>query len=407
MAASVCAEVTVSGQIRMRGNVSETDFDLDTDAVRSYDGRVKLKVDAKLDNGIQGVLELQSAELNDNGGLKANDANWKWGSPNIMKGSLMFRQAWVLFLLGNMVKLKVGHRPLALGTKIFFDWTYYGTDAITLLVTPTDKLLLGAITFKIVEGSGNIGKPDGAGGVNEDDEFDADAYMLLGAFSGGPFNVSGDITYVNFEEKVGDETLTNFSVRGDTTVGPAKVWGDVGYQIGTDKDPAGDVDKSAYAIALRGDFNIADLKLWLAGGIGSGNDAKDTDNDDSYTTLLSADSRNAPFNTFVFDFSVEGATGGTNGGISNLTAIQIGAKHQTTESLSLDGAVTYLKATEDVKDENDIGTEIDARVKYKISKNLTYFIEGGYLLAGDFYEKGLEKGDDDSYRVRHGIVLNF
>ncbi len=68
-----------------------------------------------------------------------------------------------------------------------------------------------------------------------------------------------------------------------------------------------------------------------------------------------------------------------------------------------------MATEENAAKEDEIGTEIDARIKYKLSKNLTYFIEGGYLVAGDFYKTTREaKGDpDDAYRVRHGLVLNF
>ncbi len=281
-----------------------------------------------------------------------------------------------------------------------------------LFVNPNEKLHIAGLTFKVSEGSSE---------ANKDDEHDVDAYLLLGDFNGSMFNVSGDITHVNWKEQVGDKTILNISVRGDVMAGPAKIWGDYSYQIGVDQEtaPAKDIDKRAYAIAIGGDLNIDALKLWLVGGIGSGDDGKKADEDDSYVTLLSSDSRNAPFNTFVYDYTTKASAGTNiftgdrkNVGISNLTAVQIGAKHKTTEKLSLDGTVTYLQATEDVairggKADSDLGTEIDARIKYKLSKNLTYFIEGGYLLAGDAYKDAAGKDPEDPYRIRHGLVLNF
>jgi hypothetical protein len=38
-----------------------------------------------------------------------------------------------------------------------------------------------------------------------------------------------------------------------------------------------------------------------------------------------------------------------------------------------------------------------------------YFIEGGYLFAGDFYKNvtGANVNPDDVYAVRHGVELTF
>jgi hypothetical protein len=68
-----------------------------------------------------------------------------------------------------------------------------------------------------------------------------------------------------------------------------------------------------------------------------------------------------------------------------------------------------------------MGWEIDAKVTYQIDTNLVYYVEGGYLIAGDFYknhtrgkDSGTNFGDNDrsadpdnAYTVRHGIILSF
>ncbi len=73
-------------------------------------------------DNVQGQLTLMS------GDPKAadpdKDGNYTWGTANAMQGSLRINQAWILYTY-KMAGLKVGHMPLALGKKIFFDYTLW------------------------------------------------------------------------------------------------------------------------------------------------------------------------------------------------------------------------------------------------------------------------------------------
>ncbi len=115
-----------------------------------------------------------------------------------------------------------------------------------------------------------------------------------------------------------------------------------------------------------------------------------------------------------------------NTGIANTTYYNLGIDANLTKDLkaSLDGFL--LNATEtgawedylsfwytsaDVDD--DLGWEVDAKVSYKIAKNLTYFVEAGYFSPGGFYGDVMDaiynsQIDKKSVtQVIHGLNLTF
>ena len=57
-------------------------------------------------------------------------------------------------------------------------------------------------------------------------------------------------------------------------------------------------------------------------------------------------------------------------------------------------------------DSKKVGQESDAKITYKLDKNLVYFVEGGYLWTGAFYDQAALTADD-AYAVRHGLTLSF
>ncbi len=98
--------------------------------------------------------------------------------------------------------------------------------------------------------------------------------------------------------------------------------------------------------------------------------------------------------------------------------------YQATPRLALAAAVNYMKFDEDaywvteagnVKNDDDIGWELDVYAKYELYKDLTLDIAAGYLWAGDALDAWADKdGDgyvdsdaDDMYRVSVGVTYTF
>ena len=73
------------------------------------------------------------------------------------------------------------------------------------------------------------------------------------------------------------------------------------------------------------------------------------------------------------------------------------------EGLANTSASIYNQATDphQIGTSKSIGTEVDAIVNYHIDRNLTYYVEGGYLFAGNFW-KGVTPLDASRPRQEPG-----
>jgi predicted porin len=78
----------------------------------------------------------------------------------------------------------------------------------------------------------------------------------------------------------------------------------------------------------------------------------------------------------------------------------------------VDAALLWLRATEDVSinggpADSDLGWEVDWKGTYKLARNLSYWVEGGYLFTGDAYQFPGNVDADNAFALRHGVQLSF
>ena len=417
-------QITLGGEIRARGEYKEVDFDKDTPGDSYYDSRVRLSVDAQVTPNTSGFVQVEA-------GSGPTDDNYKWGTAgngakgiynvgNAKQGSFNILQAWILHkgegLLGVPAGVKVGHMPLALGNKLFFDHTKFGDDAIVFFVDPTKELHIGLLTAKFREGATNSAD-------------DANAYVGLFTYKGQGFNLSGDITYVDDQSTTvsgprpngSDIHFWNFGLRGDMKVDPVTIRADVELQTGKIVNTGGAEPKfKGKAFLVGADMKVDPVTLTAEFAYGSGDKNLGGGDIKAFVTSLGAD----PHFTYVYEYRTGNACaldvnkdgtvnprteGMQYGGICNTMYVKLGASAQPVKDLTASLNLFWLRANQ-VPDgwKKDIGIEIDPKVTYKIDKNLTYWIEGGYLMAGDFWKGGDANAKvDDAYAVRHGIMLTF
>lgn len=410
-------QVTLGGEIRFRGIIRDTDFNSDNATANGYDGRVRLNLDIA-QGPASGMIQLESGSSNTTDvwgwGKNGNDARGVYGFGNAKTGTLTILQAWAQYQT-DVLGVKVGHMPLALGNKIFFNHTKFGDDAIVIFSNPTKGLHVAGLTIKFEDNGSN----------NADDQ---DGYVVLGVYDAGNWGVGGDITLVNMNSGSsaagffgGPSQLYNIGVRGNGKVGPAKIWGDIETQTGTVGKNGGtgvEADIKTYAVVVGADFDLGAATVYVSGGVGSGPDFKSTNPDvEQYVTSL-GNHQNQPIDTFIYDYLTPGAcynpdgSGATlgNAGICNTTFVKAGAKAKV-GGVGLDGKLVWLKATEVPSGaDDDIGVEVDVKASYNVAKNLKYWVETGYLSVGDFYKTGTTSGaadPDNAWAVRHGISLTF
>ncbi|MBF0537317.1 MAG: alginate export family protein [Nitrospirae bacterium] len=394
-----------------------------------YDGRIRLGVDAQVSKEVEGFIELESGTNNTDtykwGNASASDTGAKGIFPegNTKKGTLALRQAWILYTQ-NMYGVKVGHQLLALGNGLFFDHTKFGDDAIVVFANPTKEVHVGVLTIKLNEQLTN--HPD-----------DGDAYVALLTYKSGGANLGVDATYVNDQAfyslvpSYNHAHVWNFGLRGDYTTGGLKLRGDIELQAGT-FDGAAKVQNAA----VKGWAGLAGLDYKLNGGVpvtltlegayGSGKAADDNSKD--FKTFITSLGNDQHY-TFVYEYKLKSAAGSISTGLANTLYLKGGANANLTKDLDGELYVYWLQAAKKValnavagsplspSPSTDLGWEIDSKVTYKLTKNLKYWVEGGYMFVGKAYDSVIQTSTtptpqfsterNDAYVLRNGIQLNF
>jgi hypothetical protein len=412
-------QITLGGSIRVRGELrGDTKYDdaNDSDDKAAWDQRVRLSVDAKVSDNVQGFVMVEAGSLDLDEGffgvLHDNDVYTWGGTPGVFdpnaasglypfgngkRGNFRVLEAWINWNT-DLASLKIGHMPLALGNNLFFDHRKFGDDALVVYKT-VDNLHLAALTAKFGE-------------VLTSDSDDQDAYVGLFAYKGEGFNASGDFTWV--DDNFFDLNLYNAGLRGDVNIGDMfNVYADGEFQFGSVDN--GGPDFNGWAAQVGATAKLDPVTLGLEFGYGTGDAWDDTDNNiDSFVTSLSP---GIPYITFVHgtrstNVAAPGVGfGGGGAGITNLTYVKGKVSGNPTPNLSAEADVVWLQASEDYAAGDDsIGFEIDGNAKYKLGSGLVYFVEGGYFFVDDAYAQaaGAAPGDEqDAWAIRHGIELTF
>ncbi|MEO5356809.1 MAG: alginate export family protein [Nitrospirae bacterium YQR-1] len=391
-----------------------------------YDTRVRVSMDVKVADTTQGFIELESNQ----GDTNTTDTE-RWGTSsaatgiaqvgNAKAGDLRLRQAWLKYYK-NGVGVQIGHQLFKLGNGLFFDHTKFGDDGIRFIADPSKEWHIEVKTIKFKEST--IGAPD-----------DADAYVAEVRYRNPHWGISGDITYVD-DQSFGGSTdakvhLWNFGVRADGTWSNGlTLRGDIEAQAGNYRIASGsDAKMRGWALLAGVDYKITPpVKLTLEFAYGSGNGDEDTTNDIKYfVTSLGNDQHY----TYVYEYHTPTACGGlTNSGICNTMYLKGGVAADMSKSLYGELYLYWLHASRNVAIYNgnpsgNLGWEVDAKLAYKIAKNLQYYVEGGYFFTGNSYDRvktetftytnlstanpvtTYEYTRNDAYAIRHGIQLNF
>ncbi len=444
------AQIELSGSLRARGEMADNTSDFrdwddgasDDDKVQ-YDSRARLKVQATVSPNTMGVIEFE----NGNGGSDS----WVWGTADSGNGvyngvsnakpdEISLRQAYIAHQgtdLGVLAGFKVGHMLLGLGNGLFYDHTKGGDDAIVLWMQPADNTEVALTIIKLqetaVSNAADVAAGNGAT-VENGSADDADAYVLSATTAMSGINISGDVTLlqdnsVHFGSDKG-LTLWNLGVRADADISGINISGDVEFQTGTIEDykaSGDDMDLSGLALELEVSAKVGDVNVHGGFAYGSGDDKDSEDSYEGFITSLSAGqhytylydqkAKTSAQGTFSTGSTVSSSfSGSTNTGLANTWYLNAGASANVNPDTKVSADVYYLQASQEVADDTidgqdsqDIGVEIDGKVTYQIDTNLVWFVEAGYLFAGDFYSNVTTDKDeiDNPWSVRHGVVLSF
>ena len=230
-------------------------------------------------------------------------------------------------------------------------------------------------------------------------EFDEDwnGYSLgfVMPVAGWKFGVLG----VYSDNQPADADLLGIDVTAEGAVGPAKIVFEGAYGAGD--FGANDQDGlEAYAGAF---MPLGPVNVGFEFGYAKGDDPTSADNEGALFHDY-----NGPFNSFILfnNFDLDGYnsvySGGADKGLNNAMALKASATFAFSKQLSLMGAGVWAQADEKgLRDDADMGIEVDGLLKYAINENVTVQTGLGYLFIGDYFGKN---ADDPLVVTAHAVV---
>ena len=433
-------QIKLGGRILVRGwwfdnvNFEPNDSKLwgipeDANSTAMYTTNAYLTVDAKITDNLQAYMELETS-----GGENRQSGLYVWGA-NDQKPSadLFFRQLWMQYtgsgLLGVPAGIKVGHQLLTLGEKQFYNMERFGTDAVVVFVEPTKELFLGALTAKQFEGDYAV----------SGDDVDADVIMgtykldkdnTLGLF--GALVNCNDIPLAGGPSFLDGLQLWNIGLHANGKIMNALTYAaELDWQFGDlEERGAGEENENfkGWAIMAKLGYAVPSAPLTIRGSfaMGSGEDNLDDEDISEFQFLGPADTETAvarfvhytqiyerTINTAAFEQVISGPL--RNTGTANTTYFNLGLDYMPMKDLTLSLDGFYLQATETGGWEDllghsvddSLGWEVDFKGSWKITKNLTYFVEAGAFDAGDFYEDVYTDNAKTVTQVVQGLNITF
>jgi len=368
-----------------------------------YDERIRLAVDAKVSPNVEGFVMLES-------NFGQSDV-YTWGNFNSKPTDMNILESWILYsgsgLFGFPSGVKIGHMPLTLGNKEFFDHTKFGDDAIVFFMDPIKPMHIALLTIKLAGDGSNSVVPAfdnlDASGSKYNNTDDLDGYVALMTYKINDSNTVGvNYTFLNqsdlgfSHQNLGIHANGNIGAFGYTAAGDIQ-FGKIFK--GTDAE----AKFKGYAVQGGLNFNINPVNLRVSGAYGSGSEADDDDVKE-FITYLGADQHY----TLVYEYQVTSTAGRLYSGLANTTYGNLGIDFNATKELALSVDGYYLRAT---KTDNGIsktaGWEVDGKLKYALAKNLTYQVDAGYFKSGDFYEDTYGIDSKGVTVLRHSLTLSF
>lgn len=409
------ADVSVGGSVQIRSrDFNNLTFDKNSKGAGNQvdtQERIMLDVNAKAGD-VKGKISLWN-DFEDWGRFESNQGNG-FGSgvgtdvisggtttPGIKgSGHFGFREAWLNFdLPGIPVNVTGGHQLLQLGNGWFFRSKHFGSDA-WVVSNVTGNNTAGFVDVKIGEG---------LSGRNDDD---IDAYAFLDVFKiNEDMSVGVDLTILKDRKNGltygasasdvalyagGDTNMQNLGINFNGKLGPVKLAAEVDIQSGKAKAadgllvPVSDAKFKGNQIVIQGNVPMDPVTINFTVARGSGKKSDDTSPDVKwYVNFMDID----PHYTFLYEYKTITACGAKNTGFCNTTAVSAGAMFAATKSLNVGLDIWYLQATEKIQSRFDdstssaLGTEIDAKIQWKLYDNLSWNWDIGYFKPGDALKK--------------------
>ncbi|MCL0070953.1 hypothetical protein M1N41_00025 [Thermodesulfovibrionales bacterium] len=384
----------------------------------AFDQRVRLDLRIDVGDGVTGRI---LTEL--------TDGNVVWAPEDErFEGEIRIRQAWIAKEFGGDSGFKAGLKPVKIGEGLFFDEDATG---ISLWAEPaagtTITLLYANLREKIrVEKNAEYKYIGGRGYI---DTRDINLYSIMAEHTipmGGDLTLGANYTLVTSDigrlpytidrpdpmkdvSVYGKLNLSNFGLTVAGEFGCLVFGATADFQFGNAEGVTeDDVDfrGTAFTANVEYCFGVADVRAGL--GIGSGPEAgEDKANEFNMFYAVAPDDL-----LFIYDGIVMSAAGDTGTGIANTAFFTVGVSVKPTATKEVGVDIHHLTATEywDTQENQNhlghdttIGTEVKGEFEWQITRGLTYTLQAGILIAGDFYR---DTAIDDTYKPENVVAVN-
>ena len=371
------SSIMMGGDARVRG-VCKINFDTNDDADDDncyWDQRIRFTV-----TGAIGNAEVRTRFTTENPTDRVNSHSTVWDGATETGGSLNVDYAYLHIPIGS-IDIDAGRMMLDFGNKFYVD----GVAADKFQVsTKVGDITIGAWTEKEFESNG----PDGF--FNND----ADFYAIFGTYKAGDIAAGALVRYLN-DDVADDNNGTDATVYVNTKAAGVGVKGELSLKTG---DAAYTANGSFDGCGGTGDedtqwggFVSADMgmdAITVGGLFAFTQNGFVADKHFTPTALIGRDNSGAMENF--------GARGDSLLGV-------LSASFQAAPELSLGAKVAYADYESYPDNDTDSSSwEIDAGLKYMISKGVTYSIDLGYLIPDDY-----SASDDNVFGVQSKIFVDF
>jgi hypothetical protein len=353
VAPSMAADVTLSGQYRLRGEYrSNPTFAADEPSQTFYGQRVRLTANAKATDDTSVKITLQDTRT-----WGATDRTTDNGDNTI---DLHESYLNVDKLLGTPVTLKVGRQELVYGDQRLLgaiNWSNNGQSFDALKVIYGQEMFnLDVFTAKLVE--------------NTTGSDDTDLYGAYATLKNIPNNTL-DLYVLNERNNATGMNIYAIGARLKGAVAGVDYSLEVPFETG---ENSATVDRSGFAFAGTVSYlipNTPKLRVGAEVDYGSGDDGSDPASDDSFYGFYPTNHDKFGYSDVVTSWS-------------NLTAFSLNASAEPNDKLKVYGAYWSFTKTESAAGADDsIGSEIDLTATYKVNSAVTAELGYARFFVGD------------------------
>jgi hypothetical protein len=384
-----------------KGNLSEVDT------------RTRLYYTAKFSDNFKFVNKFEM-DATWGGDENAGNAGRDYGDIGADGISVEVKNSYVDFDLGP-VNSKIGVQGFVLARGFLADDDFAGAH----VAYKNDLMSLPVFWFKAYEGNSSSFR------TTDNNTADVDIFGIAPSFSFGDsskltaygvywmsdnledYQASGRSNLPATPSPMDDGDIYFIGADLDMTFDALSLWLTGIYEWGTiDFRNGDDTDISAYLVGAGAAMNFGPADLHTRAFYASGDDDPDDNDIDSFIVIEGQSYYWSEIMGFgIFD-NVASA-GSPADQISNVWAANLGATFKPMDKLSVTGDIWYARLAEDNdQGEDELGTELNLKVTYKLLENLNLDVVGAYLLAGD--ATSLDgNNENDPYLIGTRLSLSF